>query len=273
MIELRDGPGLDLLTPHQLAVATPYLDARAGERDHLVIYLSGAHAYGFPSPDSDLDLKCVHIAPTERLVGLEVSVGGAERLEIVDGVELDYGSNELGDVLRGVVAGNGNYLERLLGRQVVRAAAGLLDDLRPLVRATLSRRVVRHYRGFATAQLRAAEERPTAKRVLYVLRTARTGLHLLTAGEVETDLTRLAPSYGPTVDELIVRKQTGERAALSAEEFAGWRALLGQAVDQLGEAVAGSPLPPEPPAEAVAALDAWLCEVRRARFAATPAVR
>ncbi|MEO8706556.1 MAG: nucleotidyltransferase domain-containing protein, partial [Kofleriaceae bacterium] len=71
------------------------------ERRHLVIYLSGAHAYGFPSPDSDLDLKCVHIAPTADLVGLALVGDPPDRIEIVEGVELDYGSNELAPVLRG----------------------------------------------------------------------------------------------------------------------------------------------------------------------------
>ena len=60
----------DVLTDHQTAVARTYLAARAAERHHLVVYLSGAHAYGFPSPDSDLDLKAVHIAPTGRLVAV-----------------------------------------------------------------------------------------------------------------------------------------------------------------------------------------------------------
>ena len=31
----------------------------------MVVLLSGAHAYGFPSPDSDLDLKAIHLADTE----------------------------------------------------------------------------------------------------------------------------------------------------------------------------------------------------------------
>ena len=86
----------DVLTEHQAAVARSYLEKRAGERHHLVIYLSGAHAYGFPSPDSDLDLKSVHIAPTSDLVGLVPRPGGAEVMVVQDGVEIDYGSNELG---------------------------------------------------------------------------------------------------------------------------------------------------------------------------------
>src|SRR5690349_2056011 len=59
-----------VLAPAQAEVARRWLVERERERRHLVIYLSGAHAYGFPSPDSDLDLKCVHIAPTAELVGL-----------------------------------------------------------------------------------------------------------------------------------------------------------------------------------------------------------
>lgn len=258
--------GFAALTDHQAAVARAYLAERAAERDHLVIYLSGAHAYGFPSPDSDLDLKCVHVAPTRELVGLRADPGGAERMTVVDGVELDYGSNELGDVLRGVVAGNGNYLERLLGTQVLGGDLGALATLRPLVTAALSRRVARHYRGFATAQLRAADERPSAKKLLYVLRTALTGRHLLATGELETDLTALAPRYQLAVAPLVAIKLTGERIGLDEPERVAWRAVAVAAVAALERAVGDSPLPPEPPPEAVAALDAWLIARRRAAW-------
>src|SRR5882672_4833198 len=104
-----------VLTAKQAEVARSFLAARSAERSHLVIYLSGAHAYGFPSPDSDLDLKCVHVAPTGDLVGLTRHEDSAERMQIIDGVELDYGSNELAGALRGAIKGNGNFLERLLG--------------------------------------------------------------------------------------------------------------------------------------------------------------
>ncbi len=31
--------------------------------------ISGAHLYGFPSPDSDYDLRGVHILPAEEVIG------------------------------------------------------------------------------------------------------------------------------------------------------------------------------------------------------------
>ena len=60
---------LATLTTHQRQVMDGVLAHESAQRRHVVISLSGAHAYGFPSPDSDLDLKCVHLAPTESLLG------------------------------------------------------------------------------------------------------------------------------------------------------------------------------------------------------------
>jgi uncharacterized protein len=36
----------------------------------LFITVRGSHLYGFPSGDSDFDLRGVHIAPAEELLGL-----------------------------------------------------------------------------------------------------------------------------------------------------------------------------------------------------------
>ncbi|HET9156075.1 MAG TPA: nucleotidyltransferase domain-containing protein, partial [Myxococcaceae bacterium] len=78
------------LTPTQARVALEVLAEEENSRRHLLVSLSGAHAYGFPSPDSDLDLKAVHVDPTERLLGFPTKTTTAERLEVVDGVEVDY---------------------------------------------------------------------------------------------------------------------------------------------------------------------------------------
>ncbi len=250
-----------VLIAHQATVARTFLAARAGEREHVVVYLSGAHAYGFPSPDSDLDLKCVHVTPTRELVGLDPLEPPNERIDVVDGVELDYGSNELGPVLRGIIKGNGNYLERILGDLVLEASSPVLARARTVVRPLLSRRTARHYGGFATSQLRAFDERPTAKCALYVLRTAATGRRLLAHGEVVTDVGRLGAFLPAELGELMAIKQSGERAELEAL----WRTRLVSAVAAL-DGISASVLPPEPPAAAITAADAWLREVRQAHW-------
>jgi len=151
-----------MLSEEQESVMTRVLAEESARRDHVVVYLSGAHAYGFPSPDSDLDLKAIHVARTDDLLGFEAPPPTVDRAEIIDGVEIDYTSNELAHALSGMLAGNGNFLERVLGRLAVQASP-LLDELRPLAKRALSRRVHKHYRGFAQNHLRFLESEPTAK--------------------------------------------------------------------------------------------------------------
>jgi uncharacterized protein len=258
---------MDVLTEPQRRVAAAFLAEQSAARHHLVVYLSGAHAYGFPSPDSDLDLKCIHVAPTRALVGLAANEGGAEITRVVDGVELDYTSNEVGAALRGAIKGNGNFLERVLGDLVLAGDDARLATLRPLARAALSRRAQRHYLGFATSQLKAADEKPTAKRVLYVLRTTATGLHLLRTGELVIDLTQLLDELGLShARELIAIKQSGEQAPLDGPALARWRGEMMRLIGALERAHETSVLPDEAPAAAVEAIDGWLCDVRKAMW-------
>ncbi len=239
---------LDLLTPHQRAIATQALATESARREHVVISLSGAHAYGFPSPDSDLDLKAVHLAPTRALLGFSVNVPPAERLEVIDGVEIDYSSNELGGVLQGVLKGNGNYLERFLSGVTVESGRGF-ERLVPLVRGALSSRAAKHYLGFATRQRAAWEQggRTSAKKLLYVLRTLLTGTHLLREAELVTDLTKLAPRYdlGDAL-ELVEQKRRGERSELTEALSMKWAARVEQVFALLADAERNSVLPPEP---------------------------
>ncbi|HTD85346.1 MAG TPA: nucleotidyltransferase domain-containing protein, partial [Candidatus Binatia bacterium] len=49
---------------HHIVAAQPY--------PLLFATISGAHLYGFPSPDSDYDLRGAHVLPLYAVVGLEV---------------------------------------------------------------------------------------------------------------------------------------------------------------------------------------------------------
>ncbi|MCY1042829.1 nucleotidyltransferase domain-containing protein [Corallococcus sp. bb12-1] len=258
------------MTEHQQRMADRVLDEESRRREHLVVSLSGAHAYGFPSPDSDLDLKSIHIASTSALLGLQPRQVNAERLEVLEGVEVDYSSNELQPVLLGILQGNGNYIERVLGAIPVRALPEL-EALRPHVRAVLSRRIHRHYRGFAQGQLREWEKSGfrSAKKLLYVLRTTLTGTHALRTGEVETDVTVLLEPYGfGDAHALVEQKLRGERSELPAELSERWQGEVKRAFEVLDAADVDSQLPLEPPALAVAALEGWMLDVRRQRFGA-----
>ncbi|MFN0064325.1 MAG: DNA polymerase beta superfamily protein [Myxococcaceae bacterium] len=237
------------LTEQQRAVALRVLAEEERSRRHIAVSLSGAHAYGFPSPDSDLDVKAVHIDPTAELLGFPRVPKPAERLEVVDGVEVDYTSNELGHVLLGVLKGNGNYIERFLSGYLM-AWAPSVHELKPLVQASLSKRIARHYLGFATQQRMEWEkgDHASAKKLLYVLRTSLTGTHALLRGEIVTDVTRLLETYGfGEALELVERKRHGEKSELSEALRKKWAARIPDAFSQLERAASQSQLPDEAP--------------------------
>ncbi len=252
------------LSAHELSVAHPFLAAQGAQRRHLVVALSGAHAYGFPSPDSDLDLKAVHMAPTRAWLGMSPPSETAEITEIVEGVELDYSSNEIHAVLAGLLAGNGNYLERILAA-IPLVSGPELASLKPLAEEAISRRMHRHYRGFALNQAKEMEKVRTAKRILYVLRTTLTGTHLLRTGELVTDVTALLDDYGfGDARELLALKRAGEGAALPDDVLERFRAPLANAFAGLDAARDASSLPEEPSPAVIGALDAWLVGARLA---------
>ena len=258
----------DRLREDQRRVALAEVAKEEAQRHHLVVHLSGAHAYGFPSPDSDLDLKAIHIADTRALLGLAPPPPAANRLEIVEGFEIDYTSNELGQCVAGLLKGDGNMLERVFSRAWLGQRDPLCDALAQHATATLSRRVFRHYQGFARSQYERVVrgDTPTAKQVLYVLRTALTGVHLLRTGACEPDLTRLHERYDvPEVGALIEQKQQAEKQPLL--DPAAQVAVMDRVLARLAEAHVHSPLPEHPETTAAEALERWLVHTRLATLA------
>ena len=167
-------------------------------------------------------------------------------------------------MLRGAIKGNGNFLERILGDLALHADLALLAAARDVVRPILSRRVGRHYGGFATSQLSLFDAKPTAKRALYVLRTAATGRCLLARGELVTDVARLAEFVPPEIAELIAIKRLAEQQQLEPAQVTAWRPRLATAIEAVFAASRTSVLPIEPPPEALVALDDWLRGLRLA---------
>lgn len=251
-----------LLTPHQARVVEQRLREVADHTLPVAVSLSGSHAYGFPSPDSDVDVKAVHLDPISRFAGLSPGATAYNHVGTFDGVEVDHTSNELGGVLRGVLQGNGNYVERVLGGLYF-ATSTLLDEMQDILRRALSRRIADHYRGFARSQLGQIDGRRSVKGLLYVFRTLLTGTHMLRTGEVVTDLPTLLPIYRlEEVRSLVKRKRTEtERVEIEASEGDYWRTvMLPRAFALLEDAREESSLPADPPNEAE--VDAWLVRTR-----------
>ncbi|MBV9710968.1 MAG: nucleotidyltransferase domain-containing protein [Ktedonobacteraceae bacterium] len=55
----------------------------------LAMTLSGAHLYGFPSPDSDYDLRGVYILPVHEVLGLYEGRESITSMSVRSGLEID----------------------------------------------------------------------------------------------------------------------------------------------------------------------------------------
>jgi predicted nucleotidyltransferase len=175
--------------------------------------VSGAHLYGFPSADSDLDLRGVHVLPLEQIVGLRT---GEETITRTwqDALEIDLVTHELAKFCRMLLTRNGYVLEQVLSPLIV-TASPLHEELVAVAPRCVTRLHAHHYLGFARNQWRLFEKSGTLKPLLYTFRVLLTGIHLMGTGELVADLTALegGPAYLP---ELIEAKRTAEHGTLSA---------------------------------------------------------
>jgi uncharacterized protein len=170
--------------------------------------VSGAHLYGFPSVDSDVDLRGVHLMPLPDVVGLRSGVETVDRTWTRDGVEVDLVTHDLAKFGRLLLRRNGYVLEQLLSPLVV-ASSPVHEEMIALAPGCVTRDHAHHYLGFARTQWGLFERSGELKPLLYTFRVLCTGIHLMRTGEVVADLTRL--SYGPSyVPELIEAKRAAE---------------------------------------------------------------
>src|SRR5260221_7551730 len=83
--------------------------------------ISGAHLYGFPSPDSDFDLRGVHMLPAERMLGLDVEDETVECEEMREGLELDLVTHDVRKFFGLLLKKNGYVLEQLYSPLILHA--------------------------------------------------------------------------------------------------------------------------------------------------------
>ena len=223
--------------------------------------VTGAHFYGFPSPDSDLDLKGVHLAPTRTLLGLDRPQETHDVLTDFEGLEHDLTTHEAAKALTLLLQGNGNVLERLLSPfQLVESEEA--EALAELARGAVSQAFYRHYRGFFGGMQREHGVKGRAKTMLYAYRVALTGVPLLETGEVVGDVRVLGPAYGfDEVSELVeLKAAAAEKAPLGEAEDARFRARWPALEARLEEARARSTLPEAPTNRG--AMNEWLVRLR-----------
>jgi len=208
--------------------------------------VSGAHLYGFPSPDSDYDLRGVHILPLRDAIGLDA---GRETIEISalrDGLEIDLVTHDVKKFFGLLLKKNGYVLEQLFSPLVLKSADEF-EELRDIASKCISRHHSHHYFGFAETQWKLFDkERPRrVKPLLYVYRVLLTGIHLMRTGKVEANIRRLNDEFKlDFIDGLIERKLAGpERATLGDEDTSFHQKQFAELKEQLEVAYRNSALP------------------------------
>lgn len=246
-------------------LARRFVSRVAGDRDVLLVGLTGAHAYGFPSVDSDYDLKGVMLLPASEVLGLGAPDDTFDRMEVFEGVEQDLTLHDARKAIQLLVRGNGNVLEHAL-TPVQLYDSPRAAQFRDLVRGAVSKRFIHHYRGFFHRKREEHASARRAKTLLYAYRVALTGAHLLRTGELEQDVCVNAAREGiDEVDALVgLKKARPEKATLEPDEDARLSKGLERALAALEEAAATSDLPEDAPN--VRELDAWLVDARLERL-------
>jgi uncharacterized protein len=278
---------------HRIVAAQPY--------PLLFATISGAHLYGFPSPDSDYDLRGAHVLPLDAIVGLEVRDETVEQSMVVpphpsplpqrgEGValEMDIVSHDVKKFFSLLLKKNGYVLEQLYSPLVVHttpehaelkaicssgresahsSATGNQSRLTSAATGVITKHHSHHYFGFAETQWKLFDkERPRrVKPLLYVYRVLLTGIHLMRTGVVNANLVELNEEARlPYIADLIARKQSGENTALEDADVAFHQREYERLRGELQTAHDASQLPELPSEATRAALNHLLVSLRLA---------
>jgi uncharacterized protein len=225
--------------------------------------ISGAHLYGFPSADSDYDLRGCHVLPVREVVGLGPGRETVESSTVENGLEVDLVTHDAKKFVGLMLKTNGYVMEQLYSPLVVHTTPEHAE-LKSIGRSCLTRHHSHHYLGFAESQWRLFEkaEARRVKPLLYVYRVLMTGIHLLRTGVVEANLMHLNQDARLShVDELIARKLAGpEKSVLDDSDFDLHRREFDRLRAELKSSQQVSALPEVPTARS--ALDDWLVRLR-----------
>jgi predicted nucleotidyltransferase len=207
--------------------------------------------YGFPSPDSDYDLRGAHLLPLEEVVGLKTGPETVAQSGIQDGLEIDLVTHDVKKFFELLVKKNGYVLEQVFSPLVVHVHTSPQHaELKHLAAGCITRHHAHHYFGFAETQwkLFQKEDPPRVKPLLYVYRVLLTGIHLMKTGRIEANLPRLNESARlPFIDALIRQKtQSTEEAALTEADLEFHHAQYDQLRGELQAAFEATALPESP---------------------------
>jgi hypothetical protein len=247
------------------------------------VTVSGSHLYGFSSPDSDWDLRGVHVVPARDVFGLggyretvedRTFVGGTPSYRSVPGADGLVATNVLDELVthdarkyfRLLLRNNGYVLEQIFSPLVV-FDGGRLQQIRHIASRCITSQHSLHYKGFGYGEWTKFVKNPrkTTKRILYVFRVLMSGIHMMRSGRVEANIVTLNEDFRlPYIEQLIAQKrtseETGELPAGNGLDF--YTREYERLMEMLLDASKESHLPPMPEDGARSELNELLIELR-----------
>jgi len=226
----------------------PRLHQQVAQHPYPLLFatISGAHLYGFPSPDSDFDLRGVHLLPLKEVVGLYPGHETIEKSGVYDGLEIDLVTHDAKKFFSLLLKKNGYVLEQLLSPLVLFTTQEH-EELKALAPGCITKYHAYHYLGFAATQWRLFQKEtpPRVKPLLYVFRVLLTGIHLMRTGKVEANLVSLNETAKLSyVTDLIARKTSGtEKGTLDQADLMFFECEYRRLTAELEQAFADSTLP------------------------------
>lgn len=231
----------------------------------LLMTLSGAHLYGFPSPNSDYDLRGIYVLPAREVIGLYEGRQTIDTMMVRDEVEIDLVMYDVKKFFGLLLKKNGLVLE-LIHSPLVICTTPEHEELKAIANKCISRYHFYHYLGFAGDQwkLFSKEEVRRVKPLLYIYRVLLTGIHLMRTGEVESNLVRLNELFRlPYIPELIARKLAGpEQSVLEDADLSFHQSEYERLRQELELSAQTSSLPEGPSIDEKNALNDLLIRLR-----------
>lgn len=226
------------------------LSAIAASQPYPLLFatISGAHLYGFPSPDSDYDLRGVHILPIPEVVGLNLGRETIEVSDLRDNLQLDLVTHDVKKFFGLLLKKNGYVLEQLYSPLVVHTTSEH-EELKAIAATCMTRHHAHHYLGFAQNQWHLFEKETPhrVKPLLYVFRVLLTGIYLMRSGKIEANLSILNEQFKLAyLPDLIAQKIVGEKSHLVDTQVEFYRSECDRLLLELETAIPVSTLPESP---------------------------
>jgi predicted nucleotidyltransferase len=222
--------------------------------------ISGAHLYGFPSKDSDVDFRGCFIADTNYLLSLN------KPKDTISSLYPDYQIFELEKEIKLSLKGNFNVLEHIFTKPIYTTPEH--KHLLGLVYNALAKKgIYESYKGMVIFNYKKfiLGGKQTYKKYLYVFRGLLAGRYFLETSMIQPNLEKLNSAYKfPEIKRLINAKKNRDEKSIVYDINSGkLDELIQYCIEKIDEAYIKCSLTELPDKKAVKDLNSFLIKMRK----------